>query len=253
MRKNRILNVSSKVAENRRLAPGLHLLTLAAPGVAANARPGQFVMVAPEGCRDPLLKRAFSIARIGKGVLSVYFEVKGRGTQGLSRLKAGDRAVLSGPLGNGFPVQAIRQENVLIAGGCGLAPLWSLAETIRRKGKKVLFYYGARSASCQPMVPLIRGSCHGLVCVTDDGSAGKKGLVTDYAAAPAGAAVFACGPQAMLRTVGRKFPEALVALETPMACGLGVCMGCAIRMADGAMRLCCKDGPVFKASEVAWD
>jgi dihydroorotate dehydrogenase electron transfer subunit len=88
--------------------------------------------------------------------------------------------------------------------------------------------------------------------VTDDGSAGKKGLVTRHLDFSPQDGVFACGPKPMLKSVAALAPQALVAMETEMACGLGVCMGCAVSMKDGTYRRCCTDGPVFRAEEIAW-
>jgi dihydroorotate dehydrogenase electron transfer subunit len=99
----------------------------------------------------------------------------------------------------------------------------------------------------------IKRLCDEFVAITDDGSFGRKGVVTDHLDLPSGCAVFSCGPKPMLKAVAACAPGAFVAVETEMACGLGVCMGCAVAMRDGSYKRCCKEGPVFPAKDLAWN
>jgi dihydroorotate dehydrogenase electron transfer subunit len=237
------------------LSGGLHLLDFRAPALARAARPGQFVFVKPAEHGLPLLRRAFSVALADprKGEVSIYFDVKGPGTLALSRLVPGHALNVLGPLGRGFPRGAFKPVNRLVGGGCGLAPLLFLARVLRRLNKAVHFYYGARTRKLLNFLPELKKTCTSLTVATEDGSLGRKGYVVDHVQAGAGDAVFACGPNPMLKAVAAAFPRARVALETEMACGAGVCMGCAVRMRDRTFKRCCVEGPVFNASEIAWD
>ena len=242
------------VVKSLSLGGTLHLLTFHAPDIARSALPGQFVFLkAGEPEESPLLKRAFSVLEADTENVSVYFEVKGAGTKRLAALRKGQFLSATGPLGKGFNPREYGPINVLVAGGCGMAPLFFLAKRLHALGKKGHFYFGARSKSFQPLVRRIRPFCDRLIQVTEDGTAGKKGLVTAFITLPDPTApLFSCGPTPMLKAVAVLFPEARLALETRMACGLGICMGCAVKTISG-VRLCCKEGPVFKASEVVWE
>lgn len=230
-------------------------IVLKAPGVAKRVAPGQFVYIKPKAGTETLLRRAFSVmdADPKHGLLHLYIDIKGPGTQALARLNPGDELAILGPLGNGFPRKTYKVDNVLVGGGCGSAPLYFLAKELKARGKKVHFYYGARNKQQLPFAKMLAPICDKLVLVTDDGSQGKKGVVTRFLDLPSGCAVFSCGPKPMLRALASVAPEAYIAMETEMACGLGVCMGCAVPMNDGSYKRCCKEGPVFKAGDVAWN
>lgn len=249
--KNRVVPVLAC----EKVVPGGCELRFKEPLIAARARPGQFVYIKPHGLRDPALRRAFSVldADPARGTVSVYFEIKGAGTRALAGLKAGDPLSVLGPLGNGFPLDEAGPVNVLVAGGCGIAPLVFLTKTLRKMKRTVHFYYGVRSRDRLVYGDRLKHRNCRLHLSSDDGSCGSKGLVTARLRIPSGAPVFSCGPVPMLRSLACLAPDAFVALETEMACGLGVCNGCAVLMADGTYKRCCTEGPVFRASEVAWN
>jgi len=220
-------------------------------------RPGQFYMLAAHerwgGGADerPYLPRAFSHARArleSDGLaLSFLLEAIGPGTQRLSRLEAGEELALVGPLGIGFRPPEDGTRALLVGGGIGVAPLLCLNEELPDAG--VLL--GFRSAAHAQAAALFPGSPD---VVTDDGSVGRRALVSEPLVAaldadPA-ATVFACGPPPMLEAVRALCVErgvpAQLALESGMACGYGACFGCVVPTAEGYVRLCV-DGPVLNA------
>jgi len=249
-----ISNIICPVFSINKAAGGSVFLTLKAPSVAKSVRPGQFVYIKPLGAKEPLLRRAFSVMDADRlsGRVSLYVDVKGPGTEALAALRKNDRVSLLGPLGTGFDPKFYRKTNVLIGGGCGSAPLFFLARDLKKRGKRVVFYYGARTRSHLAFAALLKSVCHRIIVITDDGSAGKKGLVTEHLNFTPEQGVFACGPKPMLNAVAVLAPHAHVAVETEMACGLGVCNGCAVAMKDGSYKRCCTEGPVFRAKDVAW-
>jgi dihydroorotate dehydrogenase electron transfer subunit len=242
--------------------PETYLLWLEAPEIAAEARPGQFVMVACGG--DTFLPRPFSIHRVDGGRLALLFKVVGQGTRWLSQCKKGGRLDIFGPLGNGFTVFPESNNLLLVGGGMGIAPLCFLADYAAGEGKKVTVIQGARSAAC-----LLPVACpqklydKGVLPVsfqclnaTEDGSEGFKGLATQLVPHYLKGIdqVFACGPAAMYRTMAR-MPELKgikniqLSLEIMMGCGTGVCYGCTIKTKKGLKQVC-KDGPVFEMGEL---
>jgi len=251
---NNTVNLEAPVVSVTSVTEGGFVLSFAAPVIARSALPGQFVYIKPVHLGEPILRRAFSVLSVNQksGAVAVYFDVKGAGTRALSELTTGDKVSVLGPLGNGFPMDEIRPVNILVAGGCGIAPLLFLANTLKQKKRKVHFFYGVRTQAKAAFLKELRKVCTQFTLVSDDGSCGVKGLVTHHIHATKQEAVFSCGPKPMLRALALLVPESFVALETEMACGLGVCNGCAVKMTDGSYKRCCKEGPVFKAKEVEW-
>ncbi len=219
--------------------------------------PGQFYMLAAaerwgggENER-PFLPRAFSVLRRHPdGTLDFLLEAVGPGTARLAELRPGDGLWLLGPLGNGFARAREGRRPLLAGGGVGIAPLAILADSL---GADTTVLLGFRDASHAQGAELIPGA----QVATDDGSAGRRGLVTDLLRAElaldAHAQIYACGPPPMLEAV-RALAEALdvpaqLALESGMACGFGACFGCVVPTRSGYLRLCL-DGPVLDAAEL---
>lgn len=250
------------VLSNSEVMPGAHLLWAHAPEIAALAQPGQFVMVRCSEGYDPLLRRPLSIHRVAPlsspAQLALLFSVVGRGTHWLAQRKEGDLIDLLGPLGQGFVLGPESRHCLLVAGGIGIAPLVALAERGLLEGVQVTLLLGAQTTAhlypADLLPPRIR-----LLPATEDGSAGRRGVVTDFLAELANETdqVFACGPISMYEAMaikGSPIPEGKsvqVSLETRMGCGMGYCYGCAIETRDG-MRSVCKDGPVFDLHDVVW-
>jgi len=229
-------------------------LSFKAEKIAKKVTPGQFVYIKTSGLAEPLLRRAFSVMDSDrkKGIIELYIDIKGPGTQSLAQLNKGDIIDIMGPLGHGFQSETYRNENILIGGGCGVAPLIMLAKELKTLGKRVHFYYGGRNKEQLTFIPMLKNIVDTLTITTDDGSTGKKGVITNFLNIQQDAAIFSCGPKPMLRALAAIAPNAHVALETAMACGVGVCMGCAVPMSAGGYKRCCTEGPVFLASEVSW-
>ncbi|MGI9860558.1 dihydroorotate dehydrogenase electron transfer subunit [Moorella naiadis] len=240
------------------------LLKLKAPDLARAARPGQFVhLLCGEG-RDPLLRRPLSIHDAGGGEVTLFYQVKGRGTSWLSRRQPGSRVDLLGPLGRGFTLVA-GGRLALMAGGLGMAPLFFLARVAREIGNTVDFFYGARDRQGLHRLEDLEGLGVRLYLATDDGSAGLHGSVTALWEQQLQGRVYdrayACGPRPALAAFARLAAAAgipaEVSLEERMACGFGACRGCvtALRDARGEKYYenVCTGGPVFDAAAVCWE
>jgi dihydroorotate dehydrogenase electron transfer subunit len=247
-------------------AQEIFLLRLYAPEIVAKVRPGQFVMLKVAAGLDPLLTRPFSVHGARGGSLLLLYRVVGKGTRLLSQVEEGMELLLWGPLGRGFELDAERP--VLVAGGMGVAPLVFAAERLAARlavqGRQVRFLCGLASAGqsrallgrlgCLPGAEALR-----VETATADGSKGVKGLVTALlpAALAWGDAVLACGPSPMLKAVAKMCAEwdkpCQVSLESPMACGVGACLGCAIPAAGGGYLRTCQEGPVMYAVQVDWE
>jgi len=251
------------VLENRKLARKTYLMRLEAPAVARRGRPGQFVMVRtgpyPERGGGPLLKRPFSIHRLGPDdEISLLYRVVGVGTDLLALARPGESLELLGPLGRGFDPPDGLKRAYLAAGGVGLAPLLALAENLAGRTDLTLFY-GEAAAVDLPPESYLKLFPAEIVLTTEDGTAGEKGLVTRplaQALVRDPAPIFACGPKAMLAEVSRlarvSGVPAWVSLEARLACGLGACLGCAVQVDKGVYARVCAEGPVFRAEEVQW-
>lgn len=242
-----------EIVKNELLQTGYSRLTLAG---SVKAEPGQFMQIQASETYDPLLRRPVSVHDCTEDRLVLLFRQAGRGTALLAKKKAGEYLNLIGPLGSGFP-HGNRREAVLVAGGIGAAPLYYLLRRLHASGKRVSFYYGARTKSELLLRDQYKGLTGSYTEATDDGSAGYHGLVTEPAGraiAELNADVYACGPSPMLREIARLCKEydrqCFVSLEAHMACGVGACLGCVIPVVSGGYKRVCVDGPVFKAQEV---
>jgi len=269
-----------KIIKNEKIAKDVFVLTIQDKRIATTSNPGQFVniRVAHHGVANPyfpLLRRPFSVHSVevvhhGEEVFKVLYKVVGEGTKILSKNKANEELDIIGPLGNCFAVGDYKNF-LLVAGGIGIAPLYFLASRIvTRVGL---------SPHSNPLITTLIGAktkgeilCEsefrelGQVSVsTEDGSYGTRGVVTDLLVEtePKSRAIgettekpeiiFACGPLGMLKAVNayaqRHFIPCQLSLEQHMACGIGVCLGCAVPVKNG-YKYVCKDGPVFWADEV---
>jgi dihydroorotate dehydrogenase electron transfer subunit len=259
-----------EVTANRE-AGGYRIFT-AMDAVGPEPRAGQFYMLAtvegwggPSG--RPYLPRAFSVAEAevtGEGVrLDFLVEDVGPGTRRLAALGEGERLWVTGPLGR--PFSHPRDLNpgsagaILVGGGIGLAPLAILRRQLAERGVPIRTLLGFRDREHSGGVDELFGCCE-VRLASEDGHVGHRGYVTELLAvllegdATASAAVYACGPPGMLETVRALCLErevaAQLAMETPMACGFGACMGCAVPLADGGYMRLCTDGPVVDAARI---
>ena len=265
-----VVQVTGEVIATRRAGAYQHL-TVVAPGVAELARPGQFVALAVGGpTSGNLLRRCFSIHRVKPsgtygGTVDVVVAAHGPGTEWLTRLRVHDPVDVVAPLGRPFPLPAEPVPCVLVGGGYGSAPLFWLAEALRERGCHVEMVLGAASEDRLFGVVEARRTADGVSVTTDDGSAGRRGWVSDVLGEvvdrTGAGVVYGCGPMAMLRSVTEIATAhgavAQVAVEESMACGVGVCMTCVLPVTgnDGVTRMVrsCVEGPVFRGDRVRWD
>jgi len=258
----------AEIIDHREVAPEIFLATLREPSIAGRAEPGQFVMVRVQNGLDPLLRRPFSICgSAGDDAFHLLYRVVGRGTEILSRKKAGDALQVLGPLGSGFRVESGSGPAFLVGGGMGVAPLFFLAQTLSGPRQRPFHFLAGFSAAAHVLDPAaILDMDMKVEITTDDGTLGHAGLVTDLLESRLQAEnsgtpgmVFACGPPAMLKRVAELTAVSgvpcRVSLEAAMACGLGACLGCAVPgTSDGpdSYHRVCRDGPVFDAGAVDW-
>ena len=225
---------------------------------------GQFYMLSVGDGRDTYLPRPFSFYRVfSPRRLSFLFRVVGPGTRFLAGLRPRDRLQAMGPLGRGFPLPDGPERAVLVAGGVGVPPLWSLARSLLGLGCEVTALLGARTRSAMLGQAELGALGTQVLTATDDGSLGHRGAVTELLRDIEADALYACGPEGMLRAVrdiavARPLPRTYLALEAAMACGYGICLGCAVERAQpdpalgayGTYARVCREGPVFRWDEV---
>jgi dihydroorotate dehydrogenase electron transfer subunit len=254
---------TATVREHQDFQGGYRLLTLDAPGIAPDVRPGQFVHIRVPHMEDAVLRRPFSVFRTDGACLSVLYKEVGRGTHTMKMLQPGDGVSLLGPLGKGFPVEGVTARPVLVAGGYGMAALYMAA---RELTPGHAFFGGAAEADilCVADFEALGWTVH---VTTEDGSLGTQGLVTDalepWLSEEGGTGpveFFACGPNGMLRAVGdraqRLDSKAWISVDQPMCCGVGACLTCVVKIRRGedwAWARSCKEGPVFECREIVWE
>jgi dihydroorotate dehydrogenase electron transfer subunit len=272
-----------RVVENVPMAKDTFRVRLECAEIARRIVPGQFVMLRLAGCNDPLLGRPLAFYDIvadagGEPVgLDIAYLVLGKMTSRLARCRPGDELEIWGPLGNGFPPTPARHL-VMVAGGIGQTPFLALAQEYsgRRKfgvlprvvtpAERITFCYGARRKEYLAGVEDFEELGIEVHISTDDGSAGHHGFVTDLlkqtladADIPA-TRIACCGPEKMMEAVaeiaGHAGAACEVSLETPMACGIGICFSCVTKVRDDEgqwdYRRTCVEGPVFDAAKIVW-
>lgn len=225
-------------------------------------RGGQFLHIK---CGDgQLLRRPISVAYAGwdepEDLATLIFEVRGEGTEWLSRRKVGDELDVIGPLGNGFDVSQPGRY-LLVGGGIGIPPLIQYGECLEQPRTAVLGFR-TKDKAFPAITSRFQDHCEQTYICTDDGTLGRHGFVDaqvrDILEQDSGyTAILACGPKPMLRSVAKVAAEfnvpCQVSMEERMGCGVGACLVCATPMKDGTVKHVCKDGPVFNAREVDWD
>ncbi|MCU0666317.1 MAG: dihydroorotate dehydrogenase electron transfer subunit [Candidatus Omnitrophica bacterium] len=273
-----------KVIENKKIGGRYFRIKFYSKHISSCAYPGQFVEIKVSSASGPLLRRPLGVHSVGKNSFSVLGEIVGKGTKILSTVRPAEEIDVIGPLGSGFTFSSA-QCAVLVAGGMGVAPLLFLAETIRElKAKsakrKIVVLIGAKSKESILCAREFKKLKADVRIATDDGSLGHKGKITDLLQSQLSAlslqpsTVYACGPDPMLREVARVAETynipAQVSLEQHMACGIGACLGCVIKVksqkptcargmpnskvkSDFEYKRVCKEGPVFDARQIVWE
>lgn len=253
---------SATILSHEEVAPSTYLMWLSCPPVARGASPGRFLMIRCSDGFDPLLPRPMSFHRFRQDgpdrQFAILYDVRRRATTWLSKRKSGEQISIFGPLGRPCPVKPGAQNLLLVAGGMGIAALVAFIDEAVAAGQAVTLLYGARTASRLYPLDMLPREVE-VALSTDDGTLGHHGRVTDLMAGHMAWAdhIVLCGPTPMLATAAevvrgsesRRPAQGL--LESPMACGTGVCYGCAIKTTKG-MRLTCKDGPRFELREVVF-
>lgn len=259
---------TAEVVSKREVMPGIFLVVLNAPLVAAHSRAGQFIMIQTQSGSDPFLRRPISLCGASSETVEILFQVRGRGTGIMASWEPGRSVSVLGPFGNGFVIPADLQTAVLVAGGIGAAPLLYLMKSLSAEFQHVksIFLFGSRNQVDSALLKSasVHMLAHSCMHVTEDGSTEHAGLVTDACEASisrgdlgAGrACIYSCGPAPMLKKVAliaaaHSIP-CQVSLEAHMACGVGACLGCVVE-AKGGFKRVCADGPVFDSSVLGWN
>lgn len=260
-----MINEIARVVTCDRLATGIWKMELAAPRLAAlPSAPGQFLMIQVDSGWTMPIRLPMSIADVSDGGMAVIFKIYGDGTRCLAGKRPGATVSLIGPLGNSFRMPAGKVNPILVGGGVGLAPLLWMRKKMQAATIRHTILLGARTAGDHV---LAHDPEQGVYLTSDDGSVGDKGTVMPtlerLASAAAETVIIACGPPPMLAAIRalslqRKWPCQL-AVESYMACGIGICQGCVVeRNLPLSNRpsylsrysLTCTDGPVYDAGEV---
>jgi dihydroorotate dehydrogenase electron transfer subunit len=288
------------ITSNVEVMPGVYLMWLDAPDIASSAQPGQFITVCCEGL---VLRRPFSMHQVsslsspstgedlGEGEIALLFQVVGKGTFWLSQQQAGNKIDVLGPLGKGFNIVPGLKNMLLVGGGIGIAPLIFLAQYASPQYQVALIHGASTAAQIYPFLSLpltinsspSKGEEKGegekqsnllslpsgvqFIPVTEDGTLGSKGMVTDILPDFLDWAdqVFACGPVDMYKAMALTLnPSSLkgegekrtnlrcqVSLEVRMGCGIGACHSCTINTKHGLKQVC-RDGPVFEMNDILW-
>ena len=277
------VDIDATVLANARLSRDYSVLSLAAPEVGTRTKPGQFVMVKPAGVTDPLLRRPFSVFEVLRDAagevtgISILNKRAGRSTNKLYDLDPGDIVSCLGPLGLPFTPVSAPVEGWMVAGGVGLAPFATLAESLAASGTPTTLFYGARTADELFYLDFFQDLGVTLILSTEDGGRGIKGRVTVplenalKKIGAAGAMIYACGPEPMLKAVaelaGRYQQRSQVSVERVMGCGLGGCYSCVVPVKHGNhassaagvneehanLVRSCISGPVFDGAELVWE
>ncbi len=247
-----------KIISNEKVATDYYKVTFSSNLISSSAQPGQFVEIRlTDGF---MLRRPFSFHKIGNNSFDILYHVVGKGSEMLSQNKNGEEMDILGPLGKGFEI--IKNKTaILISGGCGTAPLYSLEEKLKEQNIESHFFMGAKTKDlllCRNDFTKIGTK---LYISTDDGSCGEKctigALFSSYLDSfkKEDLVIYSCGPKPMLKAVAEIALQNNIAcqisLEERMACGVGACLGCTVETKDGNKRVC-KDGPVFNAEEIIW-
>jgi dihydroorotate dehydrogenase electron transfer subunit len=252
-----------RVESVREIGGNIHLLSMHAPDIASSVRAGQFLNIKTRDMFLPLLRRPFSVYHREGDTLRIIFNVVGLGTRILASAPSHDPLDVIGPLGNPFgvtptdPTYSEFDSAILVAGGLGVAPMPMLTAELKRAGKTIHTFLGARNTS-----QVVSDHMENVSVATDDGSAGAHGTVVDLLRITLRKSpitrpkIFSCGPTPMLRALAALAEELNIpcelSLESPMACGIGICQGCPVEVKDGPRKyaLVCKDGTVFDSRRV---
>ena len=252
----------AKLIKKEEIIKDVFKFSVEANEMVKTAKPGNFIEIRVNDQTEPFLRRPISIYNMNKeaGILEFIFQIKGNGTNLLSKKQIGDKIDILGPLGNGTFKFEKYNNIAIIGGGIGIFPLYELAKEAKAQGKKVSTYLGFRNKDLVMLEKEFKEVSDKLVITTDDGSYAEKGFAIDYLKKDIeNHCIYACGPLPMLKAVQKYAIEnninCQISLEEKMGCGLGVCLGCAVKKASSPKDNpeyfhVCKGGPVFNAKDV---
>ncbi len=255
-----------KVISNKSLNSKHNLIEFKLPGTVPEMIPGQFVEVKVDGSQSTYLRRPFSIHRVNEENQTMHLLVKivGNGTRTLAASKPGDIVNVMFPLGRGFNFTE-NKKVLLVGGGCGVAPLYFLAEQLHKRGNSVTILIGGRTGDDILMADEYKAFGEVLIA-TEDGSIGEKGMVTNHSVMKINnesdfiatqqnkfAKIYCCGPDGMMRAIAHHAEQlnipCEVSLENTMACGIGACLCCVVESVSGNITVC-TEGPVFDSTQL---
>ncbi len=259
------VKLQAKLLEKIKLKENIYHFKVEAPQIVNIAKPGHFIEIRVSNNTEPFLRRPISIHNLDKekGILEFIFQVKGEGTKILSERIIGETIDIIGPLGSGTFKYDKFQNIAVIGGGIGVFPLYELAKSAKRDNKNVNIYLGFRSKDFVLLENEFESVSDKFVLTTDDGSYREKGFAINFLEKDIEEgkvdSIYACGPLPMLKAVRKLAIEknipCQISLEERMGCGLGVCLGCAVKTAKSPKEApeywhVCKGGPVFEAKDV---
>ncbi|MCE5257394.1 MAG: sulfide/dihydroorotate dehydrogenase-like FAD/NAD-binding protein [Spirochaetaceae bacterium] len=248
-----------RILKKTRLSEEVYRMDIEAPLVARERKAGQFVIVQYEEDYSERIPLTIADSDPVAGTVSVIFQTVGASTHKLALKEPGDEIILLGPLGNPTHIEKFGWA-VCVGGGIGLAPLYPIVKALKDAGNKVTVISGARTKDLLVMQDELNLAADENIVVTDDGSSGRKALVTEPLAelckmAPPPDIVVAIGPPIMMKFCAettRPFGiKTLASLNTIMIDGTGMCGGCRVSV-GGQTKFVCVDGPEFDAHQVDW-
>lgn len=255
----------AELVKKEQLKSDIFKFSVKAPEIVKYSKPGNFIEIRVSDQTEPFLRRPISIYNLDKenGILEFIFQVKGKGTKVLANKKVGEGIDIIGPLGFGTFKYENYNNIAIIGGGIGVFPLYELSKSAKNENKTVNTYLGFRNEEYVVLEEEFKNVSDKLVITTDDGSYGKEGFAIDFLKEDLEKqqidCIYACGPSPMLRAIRtlaiEKDIPCQISLEEKMGCGLGVCLGCAVKTAKSTRENpeywhVCKGGPVFQAKDV---
>ena len=257
--------ILAKLIKKEEIIKDVYKFSVQAGEIVKLSKPGNFIEIRVSNQTEPFLRRPISIYNLDKenGILEFIFQIKGNGTNLLAQKEVGDEIDIIGPLGFGtFKIQDYNKI-AIIGGGIGIFPLYELVKQAKEQGKNVDCYLGFRNKDFVMLENEFKNVTDNLTITTDDGTYAKKGFAIDYLKEDMQKekydCIYACGPIPMLRAIQQCANDnninAQISLEEKMGCGLGVCLGCAVKTAKSSKEApeyfhVCKGGPVFNAKDV---
>ncbi|WP_078554792.1 dihydroorotate dehydrogenase electron transfer subunit [Bacillus alkalicellulosilyticus] len=250
-----------KIVSQQEIADSIFEIVLEGALVEEMKTPGQFLHVKVDRGIDPLLRRPISICNVDVKTkqLTMLYRAQGKGTKLMSERIIGEDVDIMGPLGTGFPVDAIQEGEtaLLVGGGIGVPPLYYLSKELKQRGVNVIHVLGFQSKK-DVFYEEDFASLGQTYVATVDGTHGTQGFVTDVIEQNnlSFDVLYSCGPNPMLRALEERFKDkrGFLSLEQRMGCGIGACLACVCHLQDDpegtSYKKICTDGPVFPIGEV---